>query len=511
MQAGGYSDVEPGDFAAGQIAALADAGIFDGTDCASGRFCPDEPLSRWIMAVWLVRVLDGREPAPAEASRFADVDVDEWWAAHTERFAVLGITKGCAVTPLALYCPYDSVDRAQMAAFLVRGFDLADAPSAGFADTTGSFFESDIDALAAAGVTEGCDAGPPARYCPNAPVTRAQMAVFIHRALYPHALPDGAPRMALESASPLVLDGPFGLTIRFDQPVTGLSRSDITVVNGRATSLEGTGAMYNAVIEPAADGAVTVRIPAGAAQGSDGRANEESAPFVRRQASTVRSRLPGIDTWNRPAVQLSTFLEFGREDPGWGFTGDLDACVAGTTTREFRDSVIHRVNWYRQMGGMGTVRENLELSANAQQTALMMLAEDELSHYPGRDWPCHSDIGAATAAKSNLGLGNAGVSGIDAYMRDARRQQPARRASPLDTAPADTRDGHRQHAGSARGATHGLRTPWKSPAVTASADGPTCARSAASWPGLPPGTCPPRQCGDAGRSRWPTPTSPTPQ
>ena len=419
MQAGGYSDVEPGDFAAGQIAALAEAGIFDGTDCASGRFCPDEPLPRWIMAVWLVRVLDGREPAPAEASRFADVDVDEWWAAHTERFAVLGVTKGCAVTPLALYCPYDSVDRAQMAAFLVRGFDLADAPSAGFADTTGSFFESDIDALAAAGVTEGCDAGPPPRYCPNASVTRAQMAVFIHRALYPQPLPSGAPRVALESASPLVLDGPFGLTIRFDQPVTGLSRSDITVVNGRATSLQGAGAMYDAVIKPAADGAVTVRIPAGAAQGSDGRANEESAPFVRRQASTVRSKLPGIDTWNRPIVQLSSFLEFSREDPGWGFTGNLDACVAGTTGQEFRQSVIQRVNWYRQMGGMGNVRENPELSANAQQTALMMLPEDELSHYPGRDWPCHSDIGAATAAKSNLGLGNAGVSGIDAYMRDA--------------------------------------------------------------------------------------------
>ena len=64
------------------------------------------------------------------------------------------------------------------------------------------------------------------------------------------------------------------------------------------------------------------------------------------------------------------------------------------------------------MGGIGTVRENPELSANAQQTALMMLAKDELSHHPGRDWPCHSDVGAAAAATSNLGLGNAGVSGM---------------------------------------------------------------------------------------------------
>ena len=45
-----------------------------------------------------------------------------------------------------------------MAAFLVRAFDLPVAGSAGFTDTDGNFFEDSIDALAAAGVTAGCDA-----------------------------------------------------------------------------------------------------------------------------------------------------------------------------------------------------------------------------------------------------------------------------------------------------------------------------------------------------------------
>lgn len=39
-----------------------------------------------------------------------------------------------------------------------------------------------IEALAAAGVTGGCSVSPPL-YCPDDPVTRGQMAVFISRAL----------------------------------------------------------------------------------------------------------------------------------------------------------------------------------------------------------------------------------------------------------------------------------------------------------------------------------------
>ena len=42
------------------IDALAEMGILEGTECGEGLFCPGEPVSRWVMAVWLVRVLDGR-------------------------------------------------------------------------------------------------------------------------------------------------------------------------------------------------------------------------------------------------------------------------------------------------------------------------------------------------------------------------------------------------------------------------------------------------------------------
>ena len=163
------------------IDALAERGLFDGTECGEDMFCPGDEMKRWTMAVWLVRVLDEAEPAAATESSFADVDVGNRWLAHIERLAELEITQGCLVDPLR-FCPDRSVNRAEMATFLERAFDLEAADPAGFADTAGNFHEANIDALAAARITVGCQSDP-LRYCPDQPVTRAEMATFLARAL----------------------------------------------------------------------------------------------------------------------------------------------------------------------------------------------------------------------------------------------------------------------------------------------------------------------------------------
>ena len=163
------------------IDALAALGVFEGTECAEGMFCPRDEMKRWTMGVWLVRVLDDEEPAAVSESSFVDVDTGEWWLGHVERLAELEVTKGCKTEPLR-FCPDRFVTRAQMATFLVRAFDLAAAEPAGFTDTAGNTHEANIDALAAAEVTAGCTTEP-LRYCPGQSVTRAQMATFLARAL----------------------------------------------------------------------------------------------------------------------------------------------------------------------------------------------------------------------------------------------------------------------------------------------------------------------------------------
>ena len=169
---------------------LARLGVFDGTECGEGLFCPSEPVLRWTMAVWTVRVLDSIEPrdgVPGDGqlgvtqSRFVDVEDGVWWLPYVERIADLGITRGCAVNP-ARYCPEEPVTRAQMASFLQRAFRLVASGSALFFVDVGQSVHTDaIQALAETGLTRGCAVNP-ARFCPEEPVTRAQMASFLQRA-----------------------------------------------------------------------------------------------------------------------------------------------------------------------------------------------------------------------------------------------------------------------------------------------------------------------------------------
>ncbi|MGI8659220.1 MAG: PQQ-dependent sugar dehydrogenase [Candidatus Limnocylindria bacterium] len=88
-----------------------------------------------------------------------------------------GITGGCGS---GRFCPSGSVTREQMASFLARALRLPAATRDYFTDDETSIHEGDINRVAQAGITGGCDAN---RYCPRLPVTRAQMASFLARAL----------------------------------------------------------------------------------------------------------------------------------------------------------------------------------------------------------------------------------------------------------------------------------------------------------------------------------------
>ena len=70
-----------------------------------------------------------------------------------------------------------------MAAFLQRSFKYPASGTDYFTDDNDSIFENDINAIAQAGVTKGCNPPGNTRYCPTNKVTREQMASFMRRAL----------------------------------------------------------------------------------------------------------------------------------------------------------------------------------------------------------------------------------------------------------------------------------------------------------------------------------------
>jgi hypothetical protein len=99
-----------------------------------------------------------------------------------EAIAQAGITRGCNPPANDRFCPRETVDRGSMAAFLSRALGLPSTNQDFFIDDEGHTFEGDINRLAAAGITKGCN--PPAndRFCPDGVMTRGAMAAMLSRA-----------------------------------------------------------------------------------------------------------------------------------------------------------------------------------------------------------------------------------------------------------------------------------------------------------------------------------------
>lgn len=100
-----------------------------------------------------------------------------------EAIAGARITLGCNPPANDRFCPEEPVARGQMAAFLVRGLNLSERSGQRFIDDDGSIFEIDIERIATAGITKGCNPPTNDRFCPDRLVTRGQMAAFLNRAL----------------------------------------------------------------------------------------------------------------------------------------------------------------------------------------------------------------------------------------------------------------------------------------------------------------------------------------
>lgn len=173
--AGRFTD-DDGNVHEANIEAIAAAGVTAGCDVSGTLYCPSEFVTRAQMATFLARALGLEASGPAPFS-----DVSGTHAQNIAAIAEAGITAGCDASG-ALFCPSDSVTRAQMATFLARALGYGPAVSDYFSDDSGSPHEPNINALREAEVTLGCDATG-IRYCPSDPVTRGQMAAFLARAL----------------------------------------------------------------------------------------------------------------------------------------------------------------------------------------------------------------------------------------------------------------------------------------------------------------------------------------
>jgi hypothetical protein len=167
------------------------SGITGGCGQGPLRYCPESSATRGAMSVFILRAMSYPEihVPPSSTGIFADVPTPdkEWMQPWIEEFYDLGITGGCGQSPLR-FCPENPVTRGAMAVFILRALEgpsyTPPAASHFFSDvpTVGKeWMEPWIDEFYRRGITTGCSTVP-VNYCPENPVTRGAMAVFILRA-----------------------------------------------------------------------------------------------------------------------------------------------------------------------------------------------------------------------------------------------------------------------------------------------------------------------------------------
>ena len=180
----------------GMVAALATSNCFDATGgCFQLQITGARPAPHWDAtldeSVTLTPLVDGL-PAPSHAwtlhvgESFPDVPTDNLFYAFVETIFHNGVTGGCAAAPN--YCPGDPALRKQMAVFVLRAKEgplYVPPPATGvFNDVPMSDpFAPWIEELFDRDVVAGCGAPGGPNFCPNDPVLRQQMPVFLLRTL----------------------------------------------------------------------------------------------------------------------------------------------------------------------------------------------------------------------------------------------------------------------------------------------------------------------------------------
>lgn len=148
---------------------------------------------------------------------------------------------------------------------------------------------------------------------------------------------------------------------------------------------------------------------------------EHPEPLVVPQAPRVAAPVATVDTSSRAAVTTlynNVLLPALAVPAAW--TGSVAGCNAGSTSAAFADATVTAVNFFRAMTGLpSAVPDNAVKSGKSQQAALMMTANNALSHFPPTSWTCYTAGGAEAAGNANLALGVTGAAAVAAFIEDA--------------------------------------------------------------------------------------------
>jgi|GEM_PF-957188 len=167
----------------GKLSAL---GITSG--CGAGNFCPEANVTREQMAAFIIKAKGIFNPPTNVPQRFLDVpkflnndpNQPNPFYGFIDQMGALGITSGCGG---GNYCPQANVTREQMAAFIIKALGIFNPPPPAqprFLDVPA---DNQFYAFIEQMAVRGITVGcGGGNYCPKDNVTRGQMAVFLVKA-----------------------------------------------------------------------------------------------------------------------------------------------------------------------------------------------------------------------------------------------------------------------------------------------------------------------------------------
>ncbi len=185
-----FNDVPPSSPYYDYIAQMSQNNITAGCSANPPLYCPDTPVTRAQMAVFIVAALNKRlgttltySPTPY----FNDMQPVSGYFPFVQRIKELGITAGCSITP-PLYCSDNSITHGQMAVFIIASWMQANNLTSFTHPTTPYFtdvpathpFFRFIQKMRELGFWNGCSAN---QYCDGAAVTRAHMSPMIMKGI----------------------------------------------------------------------------------------------------------------------------------------------------------------------------------------------------------------------------------------------------------------------------------------------------------------------------------------
>jgi len=236
-----FSDVPPSNAFFNFINVMYETGITGGCATNPLQYCPNSTTTRGEMAVFIITAMFGSNSfSYTTTPYFTDVPASNIFFKFIQKMKDLNITSGCGGTD---FCPDDPVTRGEMAVFIIVArygtipFTYPSTPYFADVPSSSSFFPF-VQKMAQLGITAGC---APGMYCPNDSLTRGQMAVFIVTGLLDELLPLTTPIITQVVPSvgntgqtlTVTISGigtSFGASTQVAVP-TGITASNLTVVS----------------------------------------------------------------------------------------------------------------------------------------------------------------------------------------------------------------------------------------------------------------------------------------